>query len=147
MATETPAPTPTSISTHISAALGVIIAAIAALHPDFHIAAALQQDIVVVATAGAILLEGQHGWLKSKALQYAHEADMFAKRVGVTPAEVLSAARVVESKLKPADAQLVNDIMSGAKSVVDDPTQPPSVTIVKPAPGPAPIEGATLPQA
>lgn len=133
--------TPNSISTHVSAGLAVVVAAIAALHPGFHLGAALTQDIVVVGTAGAILLEGQHGWLKSKALQYAHEADMFLKRVGVTPAEVLSAAKVVEAKLKPADAQLVNDLMSGAKSVVDDPTQPASVTVVTATPGPAISEG------
>lgn len=138
--------TPNSISTHIAAGVAVVVSAIAALHPGFHISATLTQDIVVVGTVGAVLLEGQHGFLKAKALQYAHEADLFFRKLGVTPTELETGVKVVESKLKPADQQLVNDIMSGAKSVVEDPTQPPSTTIVKPAPGPAPIEGATLPQ-
>ena len=108
---------PNSISTHISAAIGIIVAAIAALHPGFHLGAALTQDIVVVGTVGAILLEGQHGWLKAKALQFEHELEMIGKHLGVTATEVKSAAVVVEAKLKPADAQAVSDVMGGAEEV------------------------------
>ena len=108
---------PNSISAHISAAIGVIAAAIAALHPGFSIPATVQQDIVLVGTVGAILLEGQHGWLKAKALQFAHELDMIGKHLGVTPTEVKAAAVVVESKLKPADAQVVGDVLSGAEAL------------------------------
>ena len=101
---------PTSISTHISAAVAAIVAAIAALHPGFTLSPTVTQDIVVIATIAAVLLEGQHGHLKAMALRYAHEADMWLQKIDVTPSELKTVATVVESQLKPADAHLVADI-------------------------------------
>lgn len=72
---------PTSISTHVSSLVGVVVAAIAAFHPGFTLTPAQTTIVVAIGTGGALLLQLAHVRLSATALKYLHEYEMLERQL------------------------------------------------------------------
>lgn len=66
---------PSSLETHCIAAIGVVGAAIAAIHPGFHLPANTSQIVVGVFSSGAVLIEAIHRFFKSSLAVKLHLAE------------------------------------------------------------------------
>ena len=74
---------PTSISTHVSSLLGVIVSALAVFHPGFTLTTTQTDIIIAIGTGGALVLQALHINLKATALKYLHEFQMQERRLAV----------------------------------------------------------------
>lgn len=82
-----------SIETHCIAAIGVIGAALAAIHPGFHLPADTSQIATGVFSAGAVIIEGLHRFFASSLavkLHLAEQAFASVQTVLEVPAKVAS---------------------------------------------------------
>jgi len=117
---------PTSVSTHVSSLLGIVLSAVAVFHPGFTLTTTETGIVIAIGTGGALLLQALHINLKGTALKYLHEFQMQERRLAVmyqnvtkpltpvTTAPVVAPVPVTVSTSVPKAAEGSNNVPMAA---------------------------------